>query len=105
MTPEGKIKRQVKIILDSAFPEEHPSYHEMLVGHGYGRPGLDFTCCLFGRFVSIETKAPGEWLTPRQRLTALSILRAGGKVFIISGEDGLAALRCWIVRTGAQCLQ
>jgi len=104
MTPEGRIKGKVKIVLDKAFPSEYPCYYEMLSTHGYGKPGLDFTCCMFGRFVSIETKAPGEWLTPRQRLTALSILKSGGKVFIISGEEGLGALQRWVTSTGAQCL-
>jgi hypothetical protein len=98
VTPEGKVKRTIKLLLDRLFPEDYPCYTETLVTQGYGRAGLDFTCCLFGWFVAIEAKAPGEWLTPRQRLTAIEILAAGGKVFIISNDEGLWALERWIVK-------
>lgn len=68
----------------------------MPVPSGYGKSGLDYTICINGRFVAIETKRPGEWLTPRQRQTVIRILTAGGKVFVISGEEGLASFRSWI---------
>ena len=70
----------------------------MPVPSGFGKPGLDFTCCISGHFVAIEAKAPGQWLTPRQRKTAVAILRAGGKVFIISGPAGLDAFKAWVER-------
>jgi hypothetical protein len=71
----------------------------MFVPHGYGkRNQLDYTTCIFGQFVAIETKAPGEWLTPLQRVTARNIVRSGGKVFIISGIEGLRSFMEWVER-------
>lgn len=103
MTAEGKIKAKVRFILDNAFANDIGCHYETLVTHGFGKPGLDFTCCIFGWFVAIETKAPGEWLTPRQRQTCLDVLRSGGKVFIISNDDGLRSLAHWIMRARAAC--
>jgi hypothetical protein len=68
----------------------------MPVPTGFGEPGLDYEGCLNGLFFAIETKAPGGWLTPRQRRTALAILAGGGKVFIISSEEGLEAFKRWV---------
>lgn len=93
MTPEGRIKNKVKKLLDN---HSYTIYREMPVPTGYGKSGLDFTLCAAGLFASIETKAPGEWLTPRQRQTAINILAAGGKVFVVSTEDGLGALARWL---------
>lgn len=72
-------------------------YRNMFVPVGYGkRNSLDYMLCIYGYFVGIETKAPGEWLTPLQRQTSRTILRAGGKVFIISGVEGLDAFKRWV---------
>lgn len=103
MTPEGRVKKLVssyledlKISLDST---GYDLYSTMFVPTGFGRRNqLDYTLCIYGRFVAIETKAPGEWLTPLQRQTCRSILRSGGKVFIISGADGLGAFKRWMDR-------
>jgi hypothetical protein len=99
MTPEGKVKKAVKYLLDTI----PLVYYEYDVPVGYGRPRLDFTGCSAGRFFAVETKAPGEWLTPRQRVTALHIHEAGGRVFIISGELGLAALERWLTPEVRSC--
>ena len=96
MTPEGRVKKLVSIYLDDLGEN---CYKIMFVPVGYGkRNQLDYTLCLYGQFVAIETKAPGEWLTPLQRQTCRGILRAGGKVFIVSGPEGLAALKRWVER-------
>lgn len=99
MTPEGRIKSLIKKYLFTLHSLHSPVdlYYEMPVPTGFGKSGLDFTCCINGRFVAIEAKAPHEWLTPRQRKTSLNILRAGGKVFVISGPEGLDALKRWVV--------
>jgi len=68
----------------------------MPVASPFGQPGLDYEGCINGLFFAIEAKAPGEWLTPRQRLTARSMLTGGGKVFIISSEEGLEAFKRWV---------
>jgi hypothetical protein len=103
MTPKGRIKKLVTTYLDD-FEKDLDKigmelYKCMFVPVGYGkRNQLDFTLCIYGHFVSIETKAPGEWLTPLQRQTARSIIRSGGNVFIISGVEGLEAFKKWVSR-------
>ena len=107
MTPEGRVKKlvssyleDVKILLDKAGLD---LYSTMFVPTGFGRRNqLDYTLCIYGRFVAIETKAPGEWLTPLQRQTCRSILRSGGKVFIISGAEGLEAFKRWMDRVSLE---
>jgi hypothetical protein len=42
---------------------------------GYGIPGLDFYICAFGKFLAIETKAPGKKPTARQTLTINELRR------------------------------
>ncbi len=102
MTPEGRVKKMVSSYLEDLAQnlEEHYGLElhvNMFVPFGYGkRNQLDFTMCIFGRFVVIETKAEGKWLTPLQRVTVRNILRSGGKVFIITGPEGLAAFRRWV---------
>jgi len=93
MTPEGKIKARVRALLD-ACPD---IYYEMYVPTGYGKSGLDFSCCVRGHALYIETKARGEELRPRQRGAAVKMLAAGGTVFCVSDDSGLDALARWLV--------
>lgn len=88
-TPEGKVKRAVKKVLD-----HFGVMYDMPVPGGFGKSQLDFTCCIppHGMFMSIETKAPGEKLTGPQRELCKRTLAHGGKVFIISEGDGITAL-------------
>lgn len=97
MTPEGKIKAQIRKILDQV-PD---LYYEAYVPSGYGKSGLDFTCCVKGQAFYIEAKDEGETLRPRQRHAAKRMLEAGATVFAVSNADGLQALRDWLVRMGA----
>lgn len=98
MTPEGRIKKMVNKYLSYLRNplDDTEIYVEMPVPTGYGKSGLDYTICLWGHFVAIETKAPKEWLTPRQRETALKIYQAGGSVFVISSEEGLEAFKRFV---------
>ena len=103
MTPEGRVKKLVSSYLEDLQNDLDKIgaelYTSMFVPVGYGkRNQLDYTLCLYGYFVAIETKAPGEWLTPLQRQTARNIIRSGGKVFIISGAEGLQAFKRWVGR-------
>jgi hypothetical protein len=84
MTPEGRVKAKVKKLLKS-FGED--CYYEMPVPGGFGKSGLDFNICFCGRWISIETKAPGEKLTERQLLRKREIEAAGGIVFSIDGSE------------------
>lgn len=87
MTPEGRVKRGIKKVLDL-----HKSiYSFMPVPSGFGKSSLDYVLCVGGVFVAIEAKAPGKKLTPRQRAIKGQIERAGGTVLVIdsdSMEDG-----------------
>lgn len=82
-TPEGKVKAKVK----RAFASLPESYRFMPVQNGMGMPGLDFYCCVSGRFVAIETKVEGKKLTDRQMETARQITEAGGIVFVIRSDE------------------
>jgi cytochrome c1 len=82
-TPEGKVKARVKELLN-----EHGAYHHWPVQTGYGEPTLDCVGCHRGKYFAIETKAPGEQLTPRQNFTKEKMEAAGAKVFVV-GEHWL----------------
>jgi len=99
-TPEGKIKDKVKKILKTY----ENLYYEMPVPSGYGKSGLDFTCCFCGRFFAVETKAPGKKPTARQWLTIRSIVQAGGVVFVVDDERSLQELDAWLLITSAMWL-
>lgn len=79
MTPEGKVKAAVKKELDR-YPTH---YREMPVPSGFGKSGLDFTVCFFGRFLAIETKAPKKVPTPRQEERIREITIAGGITIVV----------------------
>jgi hypothetical protein len=70
--PEAKLKDEVKAWLSLN------AYTYMPVPAGYGAQTLDFLCCINGRFVGIETKAPGKVPTPRQEACMRAIRAAGG---------------------------
>lgn len=80
-TPESKVKQKVKSLLDEA-----GAYHNWPVPGGYGIPMLDAVGCHRGAFFAIETKAPGQHMTPRQEFTKHQMELAGAIVFVI-GED------------------
>lgn len=78
-TPEGRIKNK----LNAGLREISRCYKFMPVQMGMGAPTLDYLLCCNGVFVSIETKAPGKTLTPRQEQTAQAIRNANGVVLIV----------------------
>lgn len=83
MTPEAWVKRIVKEMLDL-----HPrAYYHLPVQNGMGAPSLDFICCIDGRYVAIETKAPGKRMTERQERTAKDIEAGGGTVISNVGTN------------------
>jgi hypothetical protein len=93
MTPEGRVKKQVKQWL-----EDHGAYYYMPMQNGMGRSGIpDFICCLpwlNGRMVAIETKAPGKRsnTTRNQDRELRSINKAGGHAVVVDDVSQLAAL-------------
>lgn len=94
-TPEGAVKAAVKTLL-----KKHGVYWHCPVQNGMGAPSLDFICCHNGKYLAIETKAPGKKPTPRQELTIGEIRKAGGMVFVIDGD--LSALQTWL-EGGVRC--
>jgi len=89
MTPEGRVKAQVKRQLELLRQDGYGVYHFMPVPNGMGAPALDFFICINGRFVAVETKAAGKTLTPRQQLTAQAITEAGGHVYVVSPQTDI----------------
>ena len=79
MTPEGKVKKEIKTWLKA-----QGAYFFMPVQTGYGASSLDFLCCIDGDFIGIETKAPGKKPTPRQAIVMQDILAAGGDAYCVT---------------------
>jgi|SRR5215472_334312 len=92
ITPEGKIKTRVKLLLCSYTG----CYYGMPVQGGYGAVMLDFYGCFRGRFFAIETKAKGKKPTARQQKLMDEIREAGGAVFLIDGNEGITELKSWM---------
>lgn len=86
MTPEGRVKAKVKKALEVLGPN---CWRFMPVQNGFGSVALDFLCSINGRFVAIETKAPGKKLTALQEGTKSLIEAAGGVVLIVWDEPSL----------------
>lgn len=99
MTPEGRIKALVKRRMTAAFPD---AYCFRPVQNGMGAPGLDEFWCIHGLWVAIEDKAPGLKMTERQKTTAADIIKAGGLVFMVDGEERLNAAIAFIRQAVAQ---
>lgn len=87
MTPEGKIKRKVNEALKKF--GNHVWKFMPVQASAFGMPALDYLVCFRGRFIGIETKAPGKHPSPRQLGTIASINAAGGLTFVIDGDEAL----------------
>lgn len=77
MTPEGKLKADVKGYLrsiDAQFFMPRPTE--------WGHNGVDFVCCVRGRYVAIETKIWPRKATPRQMAFLQNVQAAGGIGFV-----------------------
>jgi hypothetical protein len=90
-TPEGVVKARVKNVL-----EKHGAYVFMPVQSGFGAPSLDFVIFHRGRGAAVETKAGSKDMTPRQKLTADEMRKAGAAVFLINDYTGLDELEGWL---------
>jgi hypothetical protein len=103
-TPENKVKAMVRKVL-AEFCDERISVEGFSmvklkqywpVPSGFGASDLDCILCYYGKYIAIETKAPGEKPTPRQKLTIAETRAAGGAVFVIDGEAGCHELRVFL---------
>jgi hypothetical protein len=94
MTPEGKVKRAIKRVLD-----EHGSkvYYYMPVPGGFGKQSVDYLGCAGRTFFAIEAKGkPGMGATPRQQGVLAEIRDAGGLTFVINDDVTLGVFKVWL---------
>jgi hypothetical protein len=79
-TPEAKVKKQIRAILD-----EYGAYYAMPIGSGYGNSGVpDFLVCYKGWFIGIEAKAGQGKVTALQEFNLNKIAKAGGVTLVIN---------------------
>lgn len=87
LTPEGRVKQAVKHYL-----KRRGIWFYMPIQNGMGQVGIpDFICCWNGRFLAVETKAPGKLnnTTPNQERVIKEIRGAAGCAFVV---DSVAML-------------
>ena len=106
MTPEGRVKRLTRQLLeefgvqeakDAGVPGKHDGWYFMPGQNGYGVKGIpDFVGHYKGFFFSIETKAPGKEPKVFQELQMKAIRESGGAVFMVDGEHSLLHVRLWL---------
>jgi hypothetical protein len=83
MTPEAKVKKKVKAVLD-----EQQVYHFSPMQNGMGRAGIpDIIACHGGKFIGIECKAGSNKPTALQERELNRILNAGGEAYVINEEN------------------
>jgi hypothetical protein len=88
MTPEGRVKKKVKEVLN-----ELGAYYTMPVTGGYGGSGApDFIICIGGLFYGIECKANGGKPTALQLKHHDDIRKAGGIALVVD-ETNVENLR------------
>lgn len=78
MTPEGKVKKEIKAYLD-----EIGAYHFWPVQTGYGKRTVDCLACIKSKFWAIEVKAPGKHPDKFQLTLMDDITRKGGKAICV----------------------
>jgi len=99
MTPEAKVKKQVKAVLDE-FCANNKGYYFFPPANGYGRQGIpDVICCIQGRFVAIECKAGKGMTTMLQDRELEHIREAGGLTFLIN-ENNVDTLHAYLILIG-----
>lgn len=87
LTPEGRVKEAVKRLL-----RERGIWWFCPVSNGMGIVGIpDFVCVWRGRFLGIETKAPGKRnnTTPNQNRVLQEIKDHGGMTIVIDDVSQL----------------
>jgi hypothetical protein len=94
MTPEGKVKKKIKAVLDNY--SCHNIYVYMPVPGGFGQPTLDYLGFLYGRGFAIEAKRLKGKPTPRQEGTIEKISASGAQVFVVNDDASLRDLDDWL---------
>jgi len=105
MTPEGKVKDQVKKLLDAydiqpaskaGTFENAAGWYYMPVQAGYGVRVVDFIGHYRGIFWACEAKVRGKNPTGFQKLQIDAISCSGGSVFIVDGPETLKNFEEWL---------
>ena len=92
MTPEGKVKKQLRDYLDTLAPDV---WYFMPVPTGFSDKGTpDFLINFFGVFVAVETKAKGNKPTPLQDRTLRIIQAAHGIAMVINDKNIEDSIEC-----------
>ena len=91
MTPEAKVKKVIKKVLDKV-----GAYYFMPVQMGMGKRTLDFLVCHKGKFFGFEAKAPGQKITALQSLCMTEIQNAGGDCLVIDSVELAGQLEHWL---------
>lgn len=89
-TPEGRVKAAVK-----AFLKAKGAWYCMPMGTGFGNSGVpDFLVCWNGKFIAIETKAPGKRAntTVLQDRQIMGIHQAGGVAVVVDDVNMLEGI-------------
>lgn len=84
MTPEGRVKKKIKEILDDRKPWLKDFWPVL---NGMGAATIDCHVCYFGRYIAIEAKAPGEVATVRQADTLKEYDDAEANTLVIDGTN------------------
>lgn len=88
-TPEGKVKKAIREILDKYKPDV---WYFMPSSRAFGKAGVpDLVCCVRGIFVGIEAKAGKGRLSVLQKATLEQICAAGGYTYVVY-ENGVEQL-------------
>lgn len=83
MTPEAKVKKKVKMVLDNL-----GAYHFSPMTGGYGNSGVpDIVACYEGYFLGIECKANGGKPTLLQKHNLERIASTGGYSVIVDESN------------------
>ena len=94
MTPEGKVKQKIKVVLET-YREQGVLYYYMNVPVGYGKSTLVYLGFLLGFGFAIEAKAPDKKPSERQLGIIEDIARSQTPVFIIDGIPALTKFNDW----------
>jgi Holliday junction resolvase len=82
-TPESKVKKQVKKVLDDV-----GAYHFSPMTAGYGRSGVpDIIACVKGKFIGIECKAGKNEPTLLQKHNMKLINQSGGLSIVVNESN------------------
>ena len=102
-TPEGKVKSDIKRVLDShgfwkaggPQPDVVNGWYYMPIQNGLGTSGIpDFVGTYRGRLFCIEAKAPGGKPTENQKQRHVEISAAGGVVLLVDSAEPVRKFLC-----------